>query len=87
MKEINEEYYGILKVACEHLAKGAKFAMFVADMLGDKKFTVDTPCGYHIAVTRRETDGQIGNNDVGDKIVGNRLDGPSGDMAGQEGVC
>lgn len=86
MREINEEYFGILKVACDHLAKGAKFAMFVADMLGDKKFTVETPCGYHIEVTRREDDAKE-DNEVGDKIVSNRLDDTSGNMAGQEGIC
>ena len=50
MKPVPEEYIQTVETACSQLAEGAKLIMFIALMLGDDSFTLDTPDGYRVEV-------------------------------------
>ncbi len=52
MKPVPDEYVETVRIACSQLAEGAKLIMFIAEMLGDDKFTLDTPEGFRVEISQ-----------------------------------
>ncbi len=58
MEPVPDEYHDLVAKASEQLSKAAKDVMWVAEMLGNDRYELETTDGYIINITKRP-DGQL----------------------------
>jgi hypothetical protein len=59
MEPVPEEYENTVATGAQQLAEGAKLVMFVADMLGNEKFELDTADGFKIEISKNADSGSV----------------------------
>ncbi len=52
MEPVPEEYKNTVATGAQCLSEGANLVMFVAEMLGNDKFELDTADGYKVVVSK-----------------------------------